>query len=120
MDTPNNRNLQIIKIMIIYNVTANIDDSIHEQWLIWIKEHIPKVLATGKFIEAKLTKVLTDDDFGTTYSVQYRAKSHEELESYYKHDAPKLRAESVSLFGDKMLTFRTELEIIDEYSVNFK
>ena len=106
--------------MIIYNVTANIDESIHEQWLIWIKEHIPKVLATGKFEKATLTKVLVQDDLGgATYSIQYRAKSREDLENFYKQEAPKFRAETMSLFGDKMLAFRTELEIMDEYTVNF-
>ena len=44
--------------MIIYNVTVNIEDSIHDEWLKWIKNHIPQVLATGKFIDARLTKVL--------------------------------------------------------------
>ena len=28
--------------MIIYNVTINVDDSIHAQWREWIKEHIPQ------------------------------------------------------------------------------
>lgn len=107
--------------MIIYNVTINVDESIHDEWLIWIKEHIPKVLATGKFTEAKLTKVLVEEDMGgTTYSVQYRAKSREALDAYYKEDAKKLRAEGLKKFADKMLAFRTELEIIDEYSVSYK
>ncbi len=107
--------------MIIYNVTINVDESIHDEWLIWIKEHIPKVLATGKFIEAKLTKILIEEDMGgTTYSVQYRAKSREALDAYYKEDAEKLRTEGLKKFADKMLAFRTELEIIDEYSVTYK
>lgn len=107
--------------MIIYNVTVNIDNSIHDEWLIWIKQHIPKVLATGKFKEAKLTKVLVEEELGgTTYSIQYRAFSRESLEAYYKEDAEYLRTEGLKLFADKMLAFRTELEIIDEYSVNFK
>lgn len=106
--------------MIIYNVTSNIDASIHEQWLAWIKEHIPLVLATGHFTEAKLTKVLIEDPQGNeTYSVQYRAKSRDALLSYYKNDAAKLRQESLRIFGDKVLAFRTELEIIDEYNVTF-
>lgn len=104
--------------MIIYNVTTNVDESIHDEWLIWIKEHIPQVLATGKFTEAKLTKVLVDEELGgTTYSVQYRAKSREDLDDYYKFDADKLRNEGLVKFADKMLAFRTELEIVDEYSV---
>ncbi len=106
--------------MIIYNITANIDDSIHEEWLTWIKEHIPQVLATGKFIEAKLTKVLVEEEMGgVTYSIQYRAKSRKDLDNYYQNDAERLRNEGLNKFADKMLAFRTELEIIDEYSVSF-
>lgn len=48
--------------MIIYNETLSIDDSIHDEWLVWIKEHIPQVLATGKFEKATLTKVLVDEE----------------------------------------------------------
>lgn len=104
--------------MIIYNVTSNIDASIHEKWLLWIKEHIPHVLATGHFTEAKLTKVLVEEQGGAaTYSVQYRAKSREALETYYKDNADKLREDAIKMFGDKVLAFRTELEVIDEYTV---
>ena len=107
-------------MQIIYNVTSNIDESIHDQWLSWIKEHIPQVLATGKFTEAKLTRVLVEEEMGgLTYSVQFKAKSREALESYYKNDAPRLRQDGISKFADKSLSFRTELEIIDEYSVTF-
>ena len=106
--------------MIIYNVTVNIDDSIAHQWLAWIKEHIPQVLATGKFTDAKLTKVLVEEQMGgQTYSIQYRAISKEALNAYYENDAEKLRQDGLSKFGDKMLAFRTELEIVDEYTVNF-
>ncbi len=102
--------------MIIYNVTINVDDSIHDQWLIWIKTHILKVLATGKFVDAKLVKVLADEELGgTTYAIQYKAKSREHLEHYYKNHAERLRNEGYSLFSDKMLAFRTELEILDEF-----
>ena len=106
--------------MVIYNVTANVDESIHQSWLDWVKIHIPKVLATGKFKEAKLTRVLVDEDMGgITYSIQYRAISKAALEEYYLNYAEALRKEGMELFGDKILTFRTELEIIDEYSVSF-
>ena len=105
--------------MIIYNVTINIDDAVHDEWLAWIREHIPQVLATGKFAEAKLTKVLVKEEMGgTTYSVQYKAHSREAL-AYYAEDAERLRGDGANRFADKMLAFRTELEVIDEYSVNF-
>jgi len=104
--------------MIIYNVTLNIEESIHEEWLNWIKNHIPEVLSTGHFTEAKLTRVLVEEDLNeVTYSVQYRAKSREDLNNYYQFDADKLKQEGLLKFGDKMLAFRTELEIIDEFTV---
>lgn len=104
--------------MIIYNVTVNIEGSIHDEWLEWIKNHIPQVLATGKFIDARLTKVLVEEEMGgTTYAIQYKAKSREALESYYQNDAADLKQEGFIKFADKMLAFRTELEIIDEYTV---
>ncbi|WP_147677165.1 DUF4286 family protein [Algibacter pacificus] len=106
--------------MIIYNVTSNIDESIEAEWLIWIKAHIPKVLATGKFEKATLTKVLVEEEMGgVTYSVQYRSHSREALNAFHREDADKLRIEGMKKFADKMLSFRTELEIVDEYTVNF-
>ncbi|MEZ4793130.1 MAG: DUF4286 family protein [Gelidibacter sp.] len=105
--------------MIIYNVTSNIDKTIHDQWLIWIKEHIPQVLSTGCFVEAKLTKVLVEEEQGVTYSIQYRAKSRADLERYYRNHADALRNDALKHFGDSVLSFRTELEVIDEYSVTF-
>jgi hypothetical protein len=104
--------------MIIYNVTVNIEERIHDEWLKWIKNHIPLVLATGKFIDARLTKVLVEEEMdGTTYAIQYKAKSREALDSYYQNDAAKLKQEGLLKFADKMLAFRTELEIIDEYTI---
>ena len=105
--------------MIIYNVTINIDNSIHEEWLVWIKQHIPKVLATGLFLKATFTKVLVEESIeGLTYSIQYLAHSKEALESYHKLHAAEIQTEGLQKFGDKMLTFRTELEWIDEYKVS--
>lgn len=106
--------------MYIYNVTVNIDESIHDEWLIWIKEHIPQVLGTGKFEKATLTKVLVEEDMGgVTYSIQYRSYSRDALDAYYKEDADRLQTEGLKKFADKMLAFRTELQIVDEYTVDF-
>lgn len=104
--------------MYIYNVTSNIDESIHHEWLEWMKNvHIPQILSTGKFYEAKLTRVLIEEEMGgQTYSVQYHARTREDLDNYYKYHAEALRAESLKKFADKMLAFRTELEVIDIYS----
>jgi hypothetical protein len=102
--------------MYIYNVTINIDESVHLEWLTWMETHIPEVLNTGKFTAAKLTEVLVDEDMGgRTYSVQYSANTKEDIENYYKYDAERLRAEGLKKFSDKMLSFRTELKLIKEF-----
>ena len=103
--------------MILYNVTINIHESVHDQWMRWMQEkHIADVLATGKFSAARMVKVLVEEDMGgTTYSIQYTTDSKESLQRYYDEDAPRLREEGLQLFGDKMLAFRTELELISEH-----
>lgn len=103
--------------MIIYNVTINIDETIHDKWIDWMRnKHINDVLATGLFLSAKLVKVLVDEEMGgITYSIQYLAPSRENLESYYENHAPRLRQEGLELFADKMLAFRTELEVMNEF-----
>jgi phosphoribosylamine-glycine ligase len=79
-------------------------------------KHIPEILATGKFSSARMVRVLIEEEMGgVTYSVQYATDSKETLEKYYQEDAPGFREEGLKLFGDKMLAFRTELELIADY-----
>jgi phosphoribosylamine-glycine ligase len=85
--------------------------------MIWMQhKHIPKMIATGKFVSARMARVLIEEEMGgVTYSVQYTTDSKATLELYYQEDAAVLRDEGAKLFGDKMLTFRTELEVISEH-----
>ncbi|MFK7812700.1 MAG: DUF4286 family protein [Maribacter sp.] len=103
--------------MYIYNVTINIEESVHANWLQWMKEtHIPDVLATGKFSKAKMCKVLVEEEMGgLTYSIQYTTTDKATLERYYKEDAERLRQDITKLFAGKFVAFRTELEIVSEH-----
>ncbi|RNC91984.1 MAG: DUF4286 family protein [Allomuricauda sp.] len=105
--------------MYIYNVTINIDDSAHKDWLKWmVDKHIPDMLATGKFLSAKMCKVLVDEEMGgTTYSIQYKTANKETLEAYYSENAAYLRQEGHQLFNGKFVAFRTELELISEQEI---
>ncbi|MEM7187020.1 MAG: DUF4286 family protein [Bacteroidota bacterium] len=102
--------------MYIYNVTINIDESVHDAWLAWMQdEHIPAMLATGKFTNALMTRVQVEEEMGgITYSVQYRTDSKATLERYYAEDAGTLRAQSKPFEG-KFVAFRTELEVVSEH-----
>ena len=108
--------LSFYQPMYIYNVTVNIDESVHKEWLSWIQNHIQDVLATGSFVTAKLTQVLVEEEMGgVTYSIQYTANTKEDLNDYYNLYAPRLRSESMKKFADKMISFRTELKVIKEF-----
>lgn len=101
--------------MYIYNVTINVEESILEDWLQWIRPHILEVLKTGKFVSAKFTQVLIEEEMGgRTFSIQYTAKSMEDIQAYYKEDADRLRQDGLKKFADKCLAFRTELKVIEE------
>ena len=101
--------------MYIYNVTINIENSIHDSWLAWMKtEHIPAMLDTRKFTKALMTKVQIEEEMGgTTYSVQYHTDSKATLDKYYTENAATLRAQGKHFEG-KFVAFITELEIICE------
>ncbi len=104
--------------MYIYNVTLNVEESICDAWLKWVKLHISKVLGTGNFMSAKLTKVLVEEDMGgETYSVQFLAKSREALDAYYSQNAEVLRDEMAKKFGNNVLAFRTELEVVEDFFI---
>ena len=102
--------------MLSYNVTINIDESVHDQWLDWMKDkHLPDMLATGKFSHAKMVRVLVEEDLGgVTYSVQYTTQDRSTLDAYYKEDAERLRGDAQKMFPNKFVAFRTELEVISQ------
>ncbi len=118
---PQTSNPTPIMSQIIYNVTCNMHQSIETIWLEWIREHIPLVLGTGLFMDARLTRVLVEEQDGSsTFSIQYKAIDRKALDLYYEEHAPQLRKESFDKFGEQVLSFRTELELIDEYRVKSK
>jgi len=105
--------------MYIYNITTNIEEASHHAWVKWMKEiHIPEVLSTGKFLSAKFTKVLVEEDMGgVTYSIQYSVMDKVTLERYYEEDAARLMESVQQKFAGKLVSFKTELEVVDEYFV---
>lgn len=104
--------------MIAYNVTINIDDEVHDQWLEWMKnEHLPMVMDTGKFLRYTMFRMLDkqDDELGTTYSIQYIAPSIEDYEAYQENHAPLLQAQTNKYFSGKFVAFRSIMQIEHSY-----
>lgn len=102
--------------MYIYNVTINIEEDVHDQWLQWMKEnHIPDVMGTGLFLGNRIMQVMADDPQGITYSIQYEVKDMETLQLYQEVYAPKLQKEHTERYEGKFVAFRTILRVEHEH-----
>jgi hypothetical protein len=101
--------------MYLYNVTVNVEDDIHDEWLNWMKNsHIPAVMETGCFVANRMLKVLSEiENNGTTYSLQYYFNKMEDYVRYQGKFAKGLQAEHTERYRDKFVAFRTLLEIVE-------
>ena len=99
--------------MILYNVTINVEQTIEEEWLQWMKtEHVLDVLNTGMFKDAKVLRLLNveQSEGTTTYAIQYFAESMQHYERYQQEFAPALQREHLQRFGNQTVSFRTVME----------
>jgi hypothetical protein len=101
--------------MILYNVTVSIDPTIAEDWLNWMRtNHIPDVMATGCFIESRISRVQGEEEGGVTYAITYLAPS-QKLDEYQKQHAPILQKDHSERYAGSFAAFRTFLSVIEEY-----
>ena len=99
--------------MILYNVTINIDVTVHDEWLTWMKEvHIPEVMASGCFTENKICRILAEEEGGKAYSIQYFAPDMETYIKYQTEFSPVLQEEHTKKYAGKFGAFRTLLEVV--------
>ena len=98
--------------MLLYNVTVGIDRDAEAEWLQYMREkHIQEVLNTGLFTGHKMYKVLHDQEDGTiSYSIQYFARSIEDIQQYLEVFAPVLIEQHRKKFEHRHVAFRTLLE----------
>lgn len=101
---------------VVYNVTIIIDHSVHDEWVNWMKnEHIPEVMATGKFTSWKMLRIIEDHNpDGMTYAIQYHAPDMEAYLTYQNECAPTLQQDAQNKFGGLFGAFRTCMEVIEE------
>lgn len=99
--------------MVIYNVTAQIDPPIATKWLQWMQEiHLPEVFQCGAFEAINILKIHSDALENSSYAVQYVASSKAILQNYLDQWAATHQAAEKKVFGQQVLRFQTQLEII--------
>lgn len=102
---------------VLYNVTVSIDPSCEQEWLDWMRSvHIPEVMASGCFLESRLSRVNGEEENGVTYAITYLAYSQEHLDRYGKEFAPALQADHSQRFAGRFAAFRTTLSVIEHFT----
>jgi hypothetical protein len=100
--------------MFILNVTTKVSHDVAQTWLEWMKqEHIPALIKTGCFLEATiLFLVESSDEEGLTYAVQYKAKNKADYDRYMEEFSKGFREQASQKWGDRIISFRTLMEIV--------
>ncbi|MEN9440014.1 MAG: hypothetical protein RLZ33_90 [Bacteroidota bacterium] len=102
--------------MILYNVTVSIDPAIAEDWVNWMRSnHIPDVMATGCFVESRISRVHGEEEGGVTYAITYLSPSQEKMDEYQQQHAPVLQKDHAERYSGKFAAFRTILSVIEEF-----
>jgi hypothetical protein len=98
--------------MYLYNVTIGIDKESESEWLDYMRNtYIPDVMATGMFTQARMYRVLHDNEDNTTsYSVQYLTTSIEKVQQFLEQYGPPIIDAHRNRFRNKHVAFMTLLE----------
>jgi len=100
--------------MLIYNITYLVSHEIHEEWLAWMKSnHAPEMLSTGHFNSFTILRLKdVDETEGITYAFQFQSPTQAAYEEYRAKSAPALRLKAEERWGQKVMAFRTLMEIV--------
>lgn len=99
--------------MIVYNVTIKVENSILDDWLLWIEKHAPEVVDTGCFVSYSFFELLEPKvDDQRTFVVQYFAKTNEDYQRYLSDFAAQMREDGIKKFGERFVAFRSILQKI--------
>lgn len=100
---------------IAYNIATKIDWTIADAWLLWQQEeHIPEIMNTQLFYAYKIFRLLDQNDSeGPTFIIQYFTSSIEKYNLYINEFAPLLRTKAFDKWGDRFISFRTLMEVVN-------
>lgn len=87
----------------IYEVNLDLDASIADDYLAWLREHIAQICALPGFLGATLHLVADPlaEPGRRALCVQYRLRDQAALDDYLRDHAPRLRADGMARFGGK-------------------
>lgn len=100
--------------MFIYNITMQVEWSVHEAWLQWMREvYIPKMLSTSCFNKYQFVRLMEiNETEGRTYALQLYAESKANYNRYVELHASALNKMTTDLWNDKVMSFSTLMQVV--------
>ncbi|NDV66924.1 DUF4286 family protein [Bacteroides sp. 224] len=100
--------------MLIYNTTYHVEDKVHDNFLIWLKESfMPEIEKGGVLKSPRLCKVLSHQHEGTNYSLQWEVENSTLLHRWHSEYGVKFNEELTKIFGNDVVGFPTLMEVIE-------
>lgn len=96
---------------ITYEVTLEPDPAILGEFEAWLEYHVDDVIALPGFMGATIHKGENPETGAALRIVRYELENAAALDRYLREDAPRMRAEGTSRFGDR---FRATRRIVHE------
>lgn len=100
--------------MNIFSESVHIEKHIEKEVVKWLETiYLPEVANDNNLLRIIFSKVVShQDESGFTYSLQYYFENKEELQKFEQEKADVILKETHKLFGEKVLFFRTEMEVV--------
>ena len=100
--------------MLIYNTTFQVDDDVHDNFMIWIKEsYIPEVQKHGALKAPRICRILSHREEGSAYSLQWEVESSGLLHRWHLEQGVRLNDELAKIFKDKVIGCPTLMGVIE-------
>lgn len=102
--------------MILYNVTCNVTQEVENQWLEWVDHQLNNISKSEKISGISILKLNTNiSTEDVVYAIQYQISDHNTLENFLKNEDKTLKDRINMDFGDAVIHFSSQLEIINKY-----
>lgn len=96
---------------LVYEVTLDIGADKLDEFDVWLKAHVREMLALPGFRDARVLKPEGAEPGAVRRVVQYTLSSRTDLDRYVAEHAPRMRAEGVKRFGDKLKASRRVFDL---------
>ena len=102
--------------MILYNVTCNVTQEVENQWLEWVDLQLNNISKSEKISGISILKLNTNiSTEEVVYAIQYQIRDHNTLENFLNNEDKTLKDRIKMDFGEAVLHFSSQLEIIKKY-----